>query len=184
LSLSLHYGAAPNSVSLRQSAASHPAAPTVSDQPLLRTPFLATEPFQRRASAPLPSLRGVSYRPSWSTTACSPPLREAGVPRTGSRPARDPDPIEHIYRLLERFGVTDDRDRLQLGDIVRNVTARGSAGLSLYTPIPSQPRNVPGSMLLQALLHPLNQLLLPHTLATNPKPAHPFSPHPLAAAVR
>ena len=33
--------------------------------------------------------------------------------------------------LLERLGVMDERDHLQFGDMVRNVTARGAGGLLL-----------------------------------------------------
>ena len=41
------------------------------------------------------------------------------------------DVIERSYDLLERFGVADDRDRIQFGDMVRSVAARGSGGLLL-----------------------------------------------------
>ena len=39
--------------------------------------------------------------------------------------------IERSYDMLERFGVADERDRLQFGDMVRNVAARGAGGLLL-----------------------------------------------------
>lgn len=39
--------------------------------------------------------------------------------------------LEDSYSFLERLGVADDRDRLQFGDMVRNVTARASGGLLL-----------------------------------------------------
>jgi len=39
--------------------------------------------------------------------------------------------IERSYNLLERLGVVDDRDRIQFGDMVRNVAARGAGGLLL-----------------------------------------------------
>jgi len=39
--------------------------------------------------------------------------------------------LEDSFSFLERLGVADDRDRLQFGDMVRNVTARASGGLLL-----------------------------------------------------
>ena len=39
--------------------------------------------------------------------------------------------IERSYNLLERLGVVDERDRIQFGDMVRNVAARGAGGLLL-----------------------------------------------------
>jgi hypothetical protein len=41
------------------------------------------------------------------------------------------DLIERSMDLLERLGGMDDRDRLQFGDMVRNVTARGAGGYLL-----------------------------------------------------
>lgn len=41
------------------------------------------------------------------------------------------DLIDRSFSMLERFGVVDDRDRLQFGDMVRNVAARGAGGLIL-----------------------------------------------------
>lgn len=41
------------------------------------------------------------------------------------------DLIERSMGLLERLGVMDERDHLQFGDMVRNVTARGAGGLLL-----------------------------------------------------
>lgn len=62
-------------------------------------------------------------------------------PQPVAIPALEPqkalDLIERSYGLLERFGVADDRDRLQFGDMVRNVTARGAGGL-LLPPSPNE----------------------------------------------
>ena len=38
------------------------------------------------------------------------------------------DMIDRGFTMLERFGVVDDRDRLQFGDMVRNATARAVGG--------------------------------------------------------
>ena len=46
-------------------------------------------------------------------------------------PQESLDLIERGYDLLERFGVADDRDRLQFGDMVRNVAARAAGGALL-----------------------------------------------------
>lgn len=46
-------------------------------------------------------------------------------------PERVLDMIERSYDLLERFGVADDRDRLQFGDMVRNNAARAAGGYLL-----------------------------------------------------
>jgi len=50
-------------------------------------------------------------------------------------PAIDPQQtlslIERSYNLLERLRVVDERDRIQFGDMVRNVAARGAGGLLL-----------------------------------------------------
>jgi hypothetical protein len=46
-------------------------------------------------------------------------------------PQESLDLIERSMGLLERLGVMDERDHLQFGDMVRNVTARGAGGLLL-----------------------------------------------------
>jgi hypothetical protein len=49
----------------------------------------------------------------------------------GLSPQESLDLIERSMGLLERLGVMDERDHLQFGDMVRNVTARGAGGLLL-----------------------------------------------------
>lgn len=47
------------------------------------------------------------------------------------KPQETLDLIERSMGLLERLGVMDERDHLQFGDMVRNVTAKGVGGLLL-----------------------------------------------------
>lgn len=53
------------------------------------------------------------------------------APAPALNPHETLDLIERSMGLLERLGVMDQRDQLQLGDMVRNVTARGVGGLLL-----------------------------------------------------
>jgi len=62
---------------------------------------------------------------------------QQGAAATVQVPAAAIDPqqilslIERSYNLLERLQVVDERDRIQFGDMVRNVAARGAGGLVL-----------------------------------------------------
>lgn len=56
---------------------------------------------------------------------------QAPEPKPALAPQATLDLIERGYNLLERFGVADDRDRLQFGDMVRNVAARAAGGALL-----------------------------------------------------
>ena len=64
-------------------------------------------------------------------------IRAQAEPTPQARPALSPhetlDLIERSMGLLERLGGMDERDKLQFGDMVRNVTARGTGGLLLPT---------------------------------------------------
>jgi hypothetical protein len=46
--------------------------------------------------------------------------------------------LERSYTLLERLGVVDERDRIQFGDMVRHVAARGAGGLLLPASVEHQ----------------------------------------------
>lgn len=62
-------------------------------------------------------------------------IRSQAEPQPQAVPALSPhetlDLIERSMGLLERLGGMDERDKLQFGDMVRNVTARGTGGLLL-----------------------------------------------------
>lgn len=58
-------------------------------------------------------------------------VRQVQEPRPALKPAETLDLIERSYNLLERFGVVDERDQLQFGDMVRNVATQAAGGLLL-----------------------------------------------------
>lgn len=98
-------------------------------------PFIL-EHYGITAASPSPQARAVLL--AFTRVGINAYLRERlGIDRPEAAPKTPPaikpqeslDLIERSYDLLERFGVADDRDRLQFGDMVRNVTARGVGGL-------------------------------------------------------
>ena len=69
-------------------------------------------------------LEELEQRRTQATTAPEPAVKALA-------PAEALDIIERSIGLLERLGVMDERDCLQMGDMVRNVSARAAGGLLL-----------------------------------------------------
>jgi hypothetical protein len=59
------------------------------------------------------------------------PEKQAPAAPVALAPAEALDIIERSIGLLERLGVMDERDCLQMGDMVRNVNARAAGGMLL-----------------------------------------------------